>query len=106
MTAPLPAAIRQFVDTTNAGDTAGFLDSFTQTGVLTDWGRTYTGRAGIAHWNDTDNIGVAAHMRVVSIEEKQGIHHARVAVTGQGFNGEGRMAFTLEGDRIARLVIS
>jgi len=27
-------------------------------------------------------------------------------VTGNGFNGEGDMAFTLDGDRIASLVIS
>ncbi|TGR94843.1 nuclear transport factor 2 family protein, partial [Mesorhizobium sp. M2E.F.Ca.ET.209.01.1.1] len=37
---------------------------------------------------------------------RDGVYHARVAVTGNAFNGEGDMAFTLDGEQIASLVIS
>ncbi|WP_224543239.1 hypothetical protein [Mesorhizobium sp. CA16] len=47
-----------------------------------------------------------SNLRIVRIAERDGVYHARVAVTGTGFNGEGDMAFTLNGDRIASLVIS
>ena len=104
MTTPEP--IRRFVEATNAGDTQGFLDSFTEDAFLSDWGRDFHGRDGIARWNQSDNIGVQSNLRILSVAQRDGVHHARVAVTGNGFNGEGDMAFTLDGDRIARLVIS
>ena len=45
-------------------------------------------------------------LSIVRVAQRDGVYHARVAVTGNGFNGEGDMAFTLDGDRIASLVIS
>lgn len=104
MTTPDP--IRRFVEATNAGDTQAFLDTFANDVFLSDWGRDFHGRDGVARWNQSDNIGVQSNLRIVRVEQRGGVHHARVAVTGNGFNGEGDMAFTLVGDRIARLVIS
>ncbi|MBW8909391.1 MAG: nuclear transport factor 2 family protein [Mesorhizobium sp.] len=104
MTTPDP--IRRFVEATNAGDTQAFLDTFTDDAFLSDWGRDFRGRDGISRWNQSDNIGVQSNLRIVHVAERDSIYHARVAVTGNGFNGEGDMAFTLDGDRIARLVIS
>ncbi|CCV15928.1 nuclear transport factor 2 family protein [Mesorhizobium sp. STM 4661] len=46
MTPPDP--IRRFVEATNEGDTAAFLDTFTADALLSDWGRTFNGRAEIA----------------------------------------------------------
>jgi len=101
-----PDAIRRFVDATNAGDTEVFLATFTAGAFLSDWGRSFTGRDGIARWNQSDNIGVNSSLRIVRIAEAQGGYHVRIAVKGNGFNGEGDMVFTLAGDRIASLVIS
>lgn len=104
MTTPDP--IRRFVEATNAGDSAAFLGTFTDGAFLSDWGHHFHGRDGVARWNRSDNIGVQSNLRIVRIAQRDGIYHARVAVTGNGFNGEGDMAFTLDGDRIASLVIN
>ena len=104
MTTPDP--IRRFVEATNAGDTEAFLDTFTPDAFLSDWGRDFRGRDEISRWNQSDNIGVQSNLRIVRIAHSGGVYHARVAVAGNGFNGEGDMAFTLDGDRIASLVIS
>lgn len=104
MTTPEP--IRRFVDATNAGDTEAFLDTFTADASLTDWGRSFHGREQIARWNQSDNIGVRSNLRIVRIAEAQGSYQVRIAVKGDGFNGEGDMVFTLDGDRIASLIIS
>ena len=78
-----PAAIATMFEATNRADTAGFLACFTDDAFLHYWGRDFTGRDGVARWNQTD-----------------------VRVRGQGFNGEGDMAFTLRDGKIARLVIA
>ena len=101
-----PDTIRRFVEATNAGDTEAFLDIFTDDALLSDWGRDFHGRDGVARWNQSDNIGVQSNLRIVRVARRDDVYHARVAVTGNGFNGEGDMAFTLNGDRIARLIIS
>lgn len=101
-----PEPIRRFVEATNEGDTEAFLGTFTADASLTDWGRSFHGREQIAHWNQSDNIGVNSSLRIVRIAEAKGSYHVRIAVKGNGFNGEGDMVFTLNGDRIASLVIS
>ena len=101
-----PDPICRFVEATNEGDTEAFLGTFTANASLTDWGRSFHGREQIARWNQSDNIGVKSNLRIVRISEVDGSYHVRIAVTGEGFNGEGDMVFTLDGDRIATLVIS
>ncbi|UCI09295.1 nuclear transport factor 2 family protein [Mesorhizobium sp. B1-1-8] len=101
-----PDPIRRFVEATNAGDTKAFLDAFTDDAFLSDWGRDFRGRDGVARWNQSDNIGVQSNLRIVRVAQRDGVYHARVEVTGNGFNGEGDMTFALDGDRIASLVIS
>ncbi|MDX8450406.1 nuclear transport factor 2 family protein [Mesorhizobium captivum] len=104
MTTPDP--IRRFVEATNAGDTEAFLETFTADAFLSDWGRSFRGREQIARWNQTDNIGVQSRLDIVRIALSDGAHHVRIKVAGNGFNGEGDMTFTLDGDRIASLVIA
>ncbi|WP_027058450.1 nuclear transport factor 2 family protein [Mesorhizobium loti] len=103
MTTPEP--IRRFVEATNAGDTEAFLGTFTTDAFLSDWGRSFQGPEQIARWNQSDNIGVKSHLGIVSITPAEGTYRVRIAVKGKGFNGEGDMTFTLDGDRIASLVI-
>ncbi|MDX8482996.1 nuclear transport factor 2 family protein [Mesorhizobium sp. VK24D] len=104
MTAPQP--IRRFVEAPNAADSEAFLQIFTADALLTDWGRSFRGREEIARWNQSDNIGVQSHLDIVRIAQSDGAYHVRIKVAGSGFNSEGDMTFTLDGDRIASLVIS
>lgn len=102
----VPAPIQAFIDATNKGDHAAFLSAFTDDAVLTDWGRTFTGRSHIADWDRTDNIGVHSHLEIVQIEQHGGGYRAKVRVKGQGFNGVGTMTFQLGGNLIKKLEIS
>lgn len=104
MTTPEP--IRRFVEATNEGDTEAFLGAFAEDAFLSDWGRSFQGREQIARWNQSDNIGVKSHLRIIRIAAAEGSYQVRTAVAGNGFNGEGDMTFTLDGDRIASLVIA
>ncbi|RWM12212.1 nuclear transport factor 2 family protein [Mesorhizobium sp.] len=104
MTTPDP--IRRFVEATNAGDTEAFLETFVADALLTDWGRAFRGREEIARWNQSDNIGVQSRLAIVRIAQSGGAWHVRIKVAGDGFNGEGDMTFTLDGDRIASLIIT
>ena len=104
--AALPGVLQRFFDTTNAGDTAGFLACFTDDASLDDWGNQYDGRDGIARWNETDNIGVGSKLKALTHEADGKGWRLRVSVAGRGFKGEGNMRFTLTGDRISRLVIT
>ena len=107
MTTTTPPAIQRFIDATNSGNTKAFLDSFTADAFLSDWGRDFTGRDEIASWNQSDNIGVQSKFRLLEVEPNGAdAYRVRLAVSGNGYNGEGTMTFTLAGDRISRLLIS
>ncbi|WP_235984545.1 hypothetical protein [Mesorhizobium neociceri] len=47
-----------------------------------------------------------SNLRIVRIAVIDGSYHVRIAVKGNGFNGEGDMTFVLDGDRISSLVIA
>jgi len=103
-----PAAIRAFVEATNAGDSDAFVAAFTPDARLDDWGRVFTGRDGVRSWDRTDNIGVQAHFEVLAVEpapESDG-YVATLRVTGNGYNGTGPMTFRLRDGLIADLRIS
>src|SRR4051794_4915519 len=101
----LDAPIRRMFDATNRGDSDGFLDAFVDGATLDDWGRTFTRRDAIAGWDARENIGVNSHLEATSVERDGAEIRVGVAVTGGGYNGGGSMTFTLDGDRIATMVI-
>jgi ketosteroid isomerase-like protein len=108
VTGDVPAAIRRFVDTTNAGDHDGFVETFTQDALLSDWGREFRGREAIAEWDETDNIGRKSRFELLEVRRGDTEHEfvATVVVTGGGFNGTSDLAFTVRGDEVARLEIT
>ena len=57
----LPAAIADFIEATNRGDSDAFVATFTQDAYLNDGGREFHGHDGVRAWNRTDNIGVRSH---------------------------------------------
>ncbi|GAA4669378.1 YybH family protein [Frondihabitans cladoniiphilus] len=103
-----PLAIHTFIEATNREDTDAFLASFSDDAVLDDWGRVFTGRDGIASWNDSDNIG--KHSRFDLVEIVVGTTPDQFVVTidvsGEGYNGLGTLTFTVAGERVTSLVIT
>ena len=104
----VPAAIRRFIDTTNAGDHEGFVAVFTQDALLSDWGREFRGRDAIGEWDRSDNIGRKSRFELLEVRRGDTEHEfvTTVVVTGGGFNGTSDLAFTIRGDEVARLVIT
>lgn len=102
----LEPAIRQMLDATNNADNEAFLDAFAEDAVIDDWGRTFTGHAEIAGWNDRENIGVHSHIEATGVERHGEEIRVGIRVTGDGYNGGGAMTFVLSGDRIGRMVIT
>lgn len=104
----IPQAIQAFVDTTNRGDSEGFVAAFTEDAYLNDWGREFHGRDGVASWNETDNIGRRSHFEVHGIvlgrEPEQ--YLLTVTVSGDGYNGPGTFTFELRDGLIARFLIA
>ena len=49
----LPAAIQNFIEATNRGDSDAFVAAFTQDAYLNDWGREFHGHQGVRAWNRT-----------------------------------------------------
>jgi hypothetical protein len=107
MSMPLatPEAVRRMVDATNHADNAEFLDSFTNDGVVDDWGREFVGRDAIAGWNQRENIGVHSQFTIHQVTRDGSGYAATVTVKGDGYNGGGTFTFELDGDRIARFTI-
>jgi hypothetical protein len=102
----LEPPIRAMLDATNREDVEAFLDAFADGAVVDDWGRTFTGRAEIAGWNERENIGVHSRIEATGVQREGGRIRVGVSVTGDGYNGGGAMTFELDGDKIERMVIT
>ena len=101
-----PAAVQRLIDATNSGDHDAFVAAFTPDAVLVDWGKEFTGRDGIASWDESDNIGRQAHFSVAGVEREGADWIVTLDVTGGGFNGTSNFRFTLADDLIARMEIA
>ena len=106
MTEQVPAAINAFVDTTNAGDTEGFVAAFTEDAYVRDGSREFTGHAGVREWDRTDNIGVGMHFDLLGCRAVDAdTYLVTIRATSRRFNGTGDLQVTLRDGRIARLEI-
>jgi ketosteroid isomerase-like protein len=102
----LEPPIRAMFDATNAEDAAAFVDAFAEDAVLVDWGRTFTGHAGIATWNANENIGVHSRIAVTGVDRDGDRTTVRVSVSGDGYNGGGAFVFETAGGLITRMEIT
>lgn len=95
----IPLVLQQFINTTNAADSNGFVALFNEDGSVKDWGTVYEGRERVARWNQTDNIGKQSKFELIDGKKTaahQWLLHIRVA--GNGFNGTSPFSFTLTPD--------
>ena len=106
MPAQLPPPVATFVETVNAGDTIGFLDSFTPDGVVDDWGRKFCDREAIRAWSDKEFIGADGRMTVTNVAIGDNTVEVVADWRSTHANGLSLFAFTLVGDKIAQMKIS
>ena len=101
----IPEPVASFVAAVNAHDEDAFLDAFADPGVVDDWGRSFTGRAAIKGWSDTEFIG----SRGILTAEEVTVSGAVVTVVGDWrsnyANGRSKFVFEVDGDRIAKMTI-
>lgn len=101
----IPSPVREFIDTVNAHDDAGFLDAFTEDGYVDDWGRVFTGRDAIKGWSDVEFIGATGTLtpRDVTVDGDT------VRVVGDWAsthaNGLSEFTFAVAGDKLASMTI-
>ena len=106
MTDPtIPEPVASFIEAVNRHDAAAFLDAFTATGSVDDWGRIFTGREQIEAWSDREFIGSDGILTVEDVATDGGA----TIVTGDWrsthANGRSRFSFQTDGDRIERMTI-
>jgi hypothetical protein len=105
VTTQLPEPVAAFVDTVNAGDTIGFLDSFTPDGIVDDWGRRFCDREAIRAWSDAEFIGAQGRMTVTKVATGDSTVEVVADWRSTRANGLSRFTFTLAGDKIAMMRI-
>jgi hypothetical protein len=105
MPTDLPAPVARLLEAANANDTDAFLESFTDDGVVDDWGREFEGAEAIRGWSDREFIGVAVRLDVIRVTADDGKTVVSAEVGGQGYTGPSHFVFDVRGDRVARMTI-
>lgn len=101
----VPPEVRRMIDATNAGDHDAFVAAFTPDAVLVDWGKVFEGAAGIAAWDQSDNIGRRSHFEVAGVAQEGAAWVVTLDVSGGGFNGTSDFRFDLADGLIGRMEI-
>lgn len=101
----IPEPVASFLDAVNRHDEDAFLDAFTQTGAVDDWGRTFTGRDQIKAWSDKEFIGSRGTLAVEEVDVDDGT----VTVIGDWrsnhANGRSKFVFDIDGNQLAKMTI-
>ena len=83
MPADIPEPVQRLLDAANGHDTDAFLASFTDDGVVDDWGREFPGAEAIRGWSDREFIGVDVTLDVTGVTASGERHHDRSSGRGQ-----------------------
>jgi SnoaL-like domain len=102
----MPAPIQRMIDATNSADSEAFAAAFTENAYLEDWGRKFEGQAGVRAWNASDNIGKQSRFTAGNVRRDGDDFIVTLRVTGNGYQGDGDIRFTIDGDQISRMIIT
>ncbi|MFD0557529.1 SnoaL-like protein [Stackebrandtia endophytica] len=102
----LPPPVERLMNAVNDSDMTGFLQEFTNDGVVEDWGRRFVGLDEIRDWSDRESIGLQQTFKVTRVHRDGDVVEAVINVGGNGFNGPSTFRFRLEGDRVKEMTIS
>jgi hypothetical protein len=104
-TPPLPQPVDRLLQAANGHDSAAFIASFTEDGVVDDWGREFAGAEAIEGWSEREFIGVDVTLDVDEVSTTGDETTVGAEVGGRGFNGPSHFTFRVRGDLIERMTI-
>lgn len=104
----LPAAITGYIAAANAGDSDAVVACFTKDAIVKDEGQERRGISAIVAWKEEVTLKYKPVTRVIRAEVINGMHVVTTSVSGNfpGSPVELKYAFTMDGDKIARLHIA
>jgi hypothetical protein len=101
-----PEPVGRLLQAANDHDTEAFIASFTEDGVVDDWGREFAGAQAIEGWSDAEFIGVDVTLEASAVSTDGDVTTVKAEVGGSGFNGPSTFTFAVRDDRVARMTIS
>ena len=102
---PLPQPVERLLKAANDHDRAAFLASFSEDGVVDDWGREFAGAVAIEGWSEREFIGVDVTLDVRDVSTSGDDTIVGAEVGGRGFNGPSHFTFTVRDDLVERMTI-
>jgi SnoaL-like domain len=105
VTDALPEPVARLLRAANANDSNVFLATFTDNGVVDDWGREFAGQAAIREWSDREFIRQHVKLTITQITRDGETTVVTADVGGDGFNGPSHFSFQLDGDYVTRMTI-
>jgi hypothetical protein len=100
-----PEPVSRLLRAANDHDTDAFLASFTEDGVVDDWGREFAGADAIRGWSDREFIGVDVVLTVTEVTTKDDATTIGADVGGSGFNGPSHFTFRVRDGLVSRMTI-
>ena len=100
-----PEPVARLLRAANEHDTDAFLQSFTDDGVVDDWGREFPGAEAIRGWSDKEFIGVDVALTVTDVTTDGDVTTVTADVGGSGFNGPSHFMFTVRDGLVSRMTI-
>ncbi|MGY4718898.1 nuclear transport factor 2 family protein [Naumannella cuiyingiana] len=101
----IPEPVASFVEVVNRHDPDAFLDAFTETGYVDDWGRTFAGREAIRGWSDVEFIGARGTMTPQRVDVDGDTVTVIADWRSSHANGLSSFAFVTDGDKIVSMTI-
>jgi hypothetical protein len=105
MAEPPPEPVARLLHAANEHDADAFLASFTDDGVVDDWGREFAGAHAIRGWSDKEFIGVDVTLAVTTTTTDGDVTTVEAQVGGRGFNGPSHFMFTVRDGLVSRMTI-
>lgn len=101
----LEPPIKAVIDATNSGNAKAFVDAFAKDGAVNDWGHLHAGRGEITAWDQAENTGAKAQLRVTGVSRLGGEVLVLVSVTVNGESSTATWSFRLAGGKVGSLEI-